>query len=235
MTLYQPQKAMVIMAHPDDPEFFCGGLVAHWAKNGAEIAYLILSNGNKGSDDPAMTPERLAEIRQSEQRRAADVLGVKHITYLNENDGELFPSLEIRKRVVAEIRRFKPEAAITCDPTRFFFGSSYINHPDHRAAGEIALSALFPATGNRMYCPELLADGLLPHTVPHIFLAGTAEVNLWVDITGVMEQKVNAVLCHRSQIKDPQALPAELRDEAGAIDQYGQNVYREGYRHMGIG
>lgn len=235
MVPYQPKKAMVIMAHPDDPEFFCGGLIAQWAKNGTEIAYLILSNGNKGSDDPLMTPDRLVEIRKTEQQKAADVLGVKHIIYLNENDGELLPTLEIRRRVVKEIRRFQPDAAITCDPTRFFFENTYINHPDHRAAGEIALNALFPATGNRMYCPELLALGLYPHTVAHIFLAGATEVTMWVDITEVIDLKVKAFLCHKSQISEPEALSSWLRKEARAIDKHGREVYREGFRHMIIG
>ncbi len=232
---YTPEKAMVIMAHPDDPEFFCGGLTAQWAGKGAHITYLILTSGNKGSDDPTMTPERLAEIRQAEQRRAAAVLGVQDVIFFAENDGELIPALAIRRQVVREIRAVKPEAVIAPDPTRYFFGNTYINHPDHRAAGEIALGALFPATGNRMYHPELLQHGLPPHTVPHIFLANPAEVNLWLDISAEFELKLKAILCHQSQIKEPQHLADRLRQRSKAIDEYGREVYREGYRHITIG
>lgn len=232
---YIPQKAMVIMAHPDDPEFFCGGLTVLWAAKGCHITYLILTSGNKGSDDPDMTPERLTEIRQVEQRRAADVLGVQDVVFFDEHDGELMATLAIRQKVVQELRAVKPDAVIAPDPTRYFFGGTYINHPDHRAAGEIALGALFPATGNRMYHPELLQRGLPPHTVPHIFLANPSEVNLWIDISAEFEQKLKAILCHQSQIKEPQNLADRLRGRSKAIDEYGREVYREGYRHMVIG
>ncbi|MFQ5575594.1 MAG: PIG-L deacetylase family protein [Anaerolineae bacterium] len=235
MMSYLPQRAMIIMAHPDDPEFFSGGTIALWAKNGAEIAYLILTSGNKGSSDPAMTPERLAETRKNEQQNAADVLGVTRLTFFDEPDGELMPALKIRQKVVKELRRFQPDAVIAPDPTRYFYGNTYINHPDHRAAGEIALGALFPATGNRMYHPELLSQGLEPHTVPHIFLVNPVEPNLWVDISAVFELKLKAILCHQSQIQDPDNLAQRLKARSKAIDEYGREVYREGYRHMTIG
>jgi LmbE family N-acetylglucosaminyl deacetylase len=235
MLMYSPQKAMVIVAHPDDPEFFCGGTTALWSKSGAEIIYLILTSGNKGSDDPTMTPERLAQTRKEEQLNAAKVLGVKEVIFFDESDGELMPTLEIRERVVQEIRRSQPDAVIAPDPTRYFFRDTYINHPDHRAAGEIALGALFPATGNIMYHPELLKRGLGPHTVPHIFLTNPTEPNLWIDITDVFDLKVEAIFCHKSQIKDPEGLSDRLRERSRAIDEYGREVYREGYRHMIIG
>lgn len=232
MITYLPKKAMVIMAHPDDPEFSSGGMIALWAKSGAEITYLILTSGNKGSDDPTMTPERLAETRRQEQDAAAKTLGVKRVIIMGENDGELISTLEIRKKVVKEIRRYQPDAVIIPDPSRYFFQNTYINHPDHRAAGEIALGALFPATGNRMYYSELLNQGLEPHTVPHIFLANANEPTLWVDISEVFETKVQAILCHESQIKEPESLAERMRERSKAIDEYGREVYREGYRHM---
>ncbi len=235
MSVYIPQKAMVIMAHPDDPEFFCGGILALWAREGTEIAYLILTNGNKGSDDPTMTSEQLTVIRQTEQRNAARVLGVKEIIFFDENDGELIPTLEIRKKVVQELRRFQPDAIIAPDPTRYFYANTYINHPDHRAAGEIALGAAFPATGNRMYHPELLEQGLEPYPLRHIFFAGASETTLWVDISEVFELKIEAILCHKSQIKDPEELQERWRQRSKATDEYGREVYREGYRYMIIG
>lgn len=226
---------MIIMAHPDDPEFFCGGTVALWAAAGAEITYLILTNGNKGSDDPAMTPQHLTEIRQKEQRAAGEVLGIKNIIFFDEPDGELVATLELRKRVVSEIRRYKPDIIIGPDPTRYYFASTYINHADHRAAGMVTIDAVFPAAGNRMYHPELLEQGLEPHTVKKVYLAGAETPDHWVDITPVFDTKVKAVLCHVSQIKEPENFPARMAERSIATDEYGREVYREGYRVMTIG
>lgn len=226
---------MVIVAHPDDPEFFCGGTIAVWCANGAEVSYLILTNGNKGSDDPEMTPQRLAQIRREEQQAAADVLGVKRVLFLDEPDGELQPTLDLRKRVVAEIRRYKPEAIVAPDPTRYFFMNSRINHADHRAAGEVAIDAVFPAARNRMYHPELLYDGLEPHTVELLYLTATDQPNLWIDISEVIETKIKAILCHASQIKDPAGLKERIYQRHRAVDQYGREVFREELKLMEIG
>jgi LmbE family N-acetylglucosaminyl deacetylase len=223
---------MVIMAHPDDPEFFTGGTIALWSQAGAEITYLILTNGNKGSDDPGMTPERLSHMREHEQRSAAGILGVKMIAFLNEPDGELQPTLDLRRRVVREIRRHRPHAVICPDPSTYYFGNVYVNHPDHRAAGQVALEAIFPAARNRMYHPELLKEGLEPHTVREIFLAGTTQPDRWVDITDVMELKIQAILAHASQLADPEGVIQRVRERAGAVDEYGREVYREGFRHL---
>lgn len=229
-----PQRAMVIMAHPDDPEFFCGGLVALWAQQGTHIEYLLLTNGNKGSDDPDMTPARLKTIRQREQRAAADVLGVGEITFFDEPDGELTPSLALREQVVRQLRRFRPDAVIAPDPTTFFWHNR-INHTDHRAAGQIAADALFPAVGNRMYHPELLAEGLEPHTVPHIFIAGTTRPDLFVDISAVFDTKLAAIFQHTSQISDPDGVAERLKQWHTATDEYGRTVLREAYRLLHIG
>jgi LmbE family N-acetylglucosaminyl deacetylase len=235
LTLNIPQSAMVIVAHPDDPEFFCGGTIALWCANGTHITYLILTNGNKGSDDPDMTPEKLAALRKEEQQAAAEVLGVKHVIYFEEKDGELQHTLGLRQRVVAEIRRHKPEVIITLDPSRYFFTNQYINHADHRAAGEVAIDAVFPAARNRMYHPELLDLGLEPHTVKDVYLAGTDQPNVWVDISDVFDTKIAAIQCHTSQIKDPADLPQRIRERSLATDQYGREVLNEQFRVMRIG
>jgi LmbE family N-acetylglucosaminyl deacetylase len=226
---------MVIMAHPDDPEFFCGGTVAQWAAAGAEITYLILTNGNKGSDDPEMTPEKLIGVRQREQRAAADVLGVKDIVFFDEPDGELQSTLELRRRVVAEIRRYRPDIVIGPDPSRCFFANTYINHADHRAAGLVTIDAVFPAARNRMYHPELLEMGLEPHPVKEVYLAGPDQPNRWVDISPVFETKLKAILCHVSQIKDPADLVARWTERSKDKDEYGREVFREDFRVMEIG
>jgi len=230
-----PQSAMVIVAHPDDPEFFCGGTIALWCANGTEIRYLILTNGNKGSDDPDMTPEKLAAIRKKEQQAAADVLGVKQVIYFDEPDGELQHTRGLRQRVVSEIRRYQPEVVISPDPSRYFFGDRYINHADHRAAGEVAIDAVFPAARNRMYHPELLNHGLEPHTVKEVYLTGTGEPNLWVNITDVFDTKIAAIRCHASQVKDPDDLHQRIKERSIATDQYGREVLHEEFRVMRIG
>lgn len=227
MTSLVPSRAIVIMAHPDDPEFFSGGTIAHWCAAGAEVIYLILTNGNKGSDDPAMTPAKLVAIRREEQQAAANILGVKQVIFLDEPDGELQSTLNLRQRVVAEIRRFKPDAIISLDPTRYFYQGMYINHADHRAAGEVAVDAVFPAARNRMYHPELLDDGLEPHAVKEVYLAGTMQANRWVDITDVLETKLKAIRCHASQIKDMEAVTKRVMDRSQAVDMYGRQVHRE--------
>jgi len=235
LTLPAPERAMIIMAHPDDPEFFCGGTIALWCAAGAKVSYLILTNGNKGSDDPEMTPQKLAIIRREEQQAAANLLGVENVIFFDEPDGELQPTLDLRKRVVAEIRRYKPDTIIAPDPTRYFFTDRYMNHADHRAAGEVAIDAVFPAARNRMYHPELLAEGLEPHTVKEVHLANAEQPNQWVNITDVFDTKINAILCHSSQIKEPDGLKERLAERSKAIDEYGRQVYREGYRIMRIG
>ncbi len=235
MTESYPKRAMAIIAHPDDIEFLAGGTTALWCAAGAEVSYVILTNGNKGSDDPEMTPEGLAEIRRTEQQAAADVLGVKELVYLEQPDGELLHTLEIRKQVVAEIRRFKPDTIITFDPTNILLGNRRINHADHRAAGEIALDAVYPAAGNRMYNPDLLAQGLEPHSVKTVYLMMPRQPNLWVDITEVFDLKMKASLCHASQFKDPEGLTKRFKERHQAVDQYGREVYREEFHVLHIG
>lgn len=220
------------MAHPDDPEFFCGGLIARWCATGTEVTYLILTNGDKGSDDPNISPKELSIQRRAEQQAAADFLGVKQVLYLDEPDGELRPHAELRKRVVAEMRRYQPVAVVTFDPTRYFFGDFYINHPDHRVAGEVVVEAIFPAVGNRMYCPELLAEGLLPHTVKELYLWGSEQPNQWIDITDLLQTKMEAIQCHASQVYGLKKLAEELQNYQKTVDESGQEVFREAYRVM---
>ncbi len=227
-----PKRVMIMMAHPDDPEFFCGGTVALWAREGAEIIYLILTNGNKGSDDPAMTPQLLINLRREEQLSAANLLGVKTIIFLDEPDGELRATLQLRQQVVREIRRHRPEIVVCPDPTAYYFGSTYVNHPDHRAAGRVALEAIFPAARNRMYHPELLDEGLMPHAVHEIFLVGALQPDRWVDITEVMDLKIRAIQSHASQLTDSQGAIERVRQRAEAVDEYGRSVYREAFRYL---
>ncbi len=204
-------KVMVILAHPDDPEFFCGATVAKWAREGKHIRYCMLTCGDKGSDDLNMTHAQLCAIRHEEQANAARVLGVTDLVWLDFPDGELAPTLEARRRVAREIRQFKPDIVITCDPRLLITPFGTINHPDHRAAGQIALDAIMPGAGNRMYFPELLAEGLEPHKVKEVYIAGAVESDTAIDVSDTFELKLKALREHKSQIKDPDELEKRMR------------------------
>jgi LmbE family N-acetylglucosaminyl deacetylase len=194
------RRAMVIMAHPDDAEFICGGTVALWTAQGVEVTYVIITSGEKGTDDPEMTKERLIALREEEQRNAARILGVKEVVFLRYPDGELTPTMGLRRDLVREIRRYRPDAVIVGDPTRRFYGSNYINHPDHRAAADAALDAIFPAAGNRLFFPELLAEGFPPHSVREVYVAGSSEPDTFIDITPTLDLAIAALKEHRSQV-----------------------------------
>lgn len=227
-------KAMVIVAHPDDPEFFCGGTVARWARQGVEVTYLICTRGDKGSSDPGMTPERLAGIREAEQWAAARVLGVARVVFLDYKDGELEPSLKLRGDIVREVRRHRPQVVVTPDPTTRFSRGLYPNHADHRIVGDVALDALFPAAGSPLYYPEHLAEGLEPHRVREAYLCVTNEPDTWVDTTDYIDLKIAALRCHATQIKDPAALEKRIRENVDPR-QAAPNAprrYAEGFRRI---
>jgi LmbE family N-acetylglucosaminyl deacetylase len=203
---------MVIMAHPDDPEFFCGGTIALLGQQGVDVSYLLLTRGEKGSDDLVLDDQALIETRRQEQRAAARRLGVRDIRFLDYRDGELENTAEVRRDVVQVIRRQRPELVITNDPAIVFFvPSGYVNHADHRAAGYIAIDAVFPAAGNARFFPELLAEGLEPHKVREIWLARSNQSDMEVDISTVYDLRLEALLEHKSQIGDPDDFVARMR------------------------
>ncbi|MEA2512200.1 MAG: hypothetical protein QOF33_3040 [Thermomicrobiales bacterium] len=196
------KKVAVIFAHPDDPDFSCAGTVAKWTDEGHEVVYVLLTNGDKGSHDPEMSPERLVELRQEEQRAAAAILGVKEVIFLGRPDGMLVADLELRRDVVRVIRQLKPTTVVCGDPTVFWYAPWYINHPDHRAAAEVVLAALYPAAGNRNYFPELLAEGFEPHKIKELYISGSPQADTFIDITPYMDRKITALRAHVSQMGD---------------------------------
>jgi LmbE family N-acetylglucosaminyl deacetylase len=199
-----PKSAMVIMAHPDDAEFTVAGTVAKWTQAGCEIIYVLCTSGNAGTHEPGMTREKLAAIREDEQRAACRVLGAKDVVFLRHDDGTLQPTLELRRDLVRQIRRWKPEAVIAPDPTTLFYGDDYINHPDHRAAGQAAIDAVAPAAAMPLLWPE---DGE-PHRVRSIYVSGAEKPNVWIDISITVERKIEALRQHKSQLGDWD--PAEM-------------------------
>ncbi|HSR47518.1 MAG TPA: PIG-L deacetylase family protein [Anaerolineales bacterium] len=218
-----PPSVLVVLAHPDDPEFFCGGTVARWSSEGAEITYCLLTRGDKGADGEGVDPEDLARLREEEQRQAAKVLGVASVMFLDRPDGMLQADIDLRRDIARVIRSIRPERLITCDPTTLFPRRQRINHADHRAAGQATLDAVYPAAGSALYFPELLEEGLQPHKVREVFVAGSQDPNMGVDITDHMDRKLEALRCHRSQLPDFDEIAAyvkeRLRDPGSPSDR----------------
>ena len=195
-------SAMVVVAHADDAEYGCSGTVARWCSEGREVVYVLCTDGSKGSSDREMTQRGLSRIRREEQRKAGEVLGLKDVVFLDHEDSMLQPTLELRRDIAREIRRHTPDLVITNHPMRNLDGGWGVGHPDHLAAGEAALSAVFPAARDHMTFPELLEEGLEPHKVAEAWIMGHPEPDVWVDVTDHIDTSVNALLAHRSQVND---------------------------------
>lgn len=206
------ERVMGIFAHPDDPEFFCGATFARWAAEGAEIIFVMATSGDKGSDDPEMSSERLAQIREEEECNAAKALGVKDVVFLRHPDGEVMPTLELREELTRLIRTHKPDVVVTSDPTAYWYGRNYINHPDHRNIGAATLEAVFPIARDRLNFLQHEADGLSTHKVRFVYLAIPAEPDTHVDVTDYVETKIRALREHKSQIKDMDAMAERMRE-----------------------
>ena len=224
----------MISAHPDDPDFGAAGTVALWAAQGAEVVYVIVTDGSKGSADPDMTSERLVEMRQKEQRAAAKEVGVKDVLFMGYPDGATKNTPELRRDLVRLIRQYKPDVAVTHDPTVRIRANSYLNHNDHRAVGDATLDAIFPLARDRLNYPEHEAEGLEPHKVLDIFLTFSNEPNYWVDISSVMDKKVSALRRHESQFDDLDELEKYLRERTRKIAQRMSAEYAEEFRRVEI-
>jgi LmbE family N-acetylglucosaminyl deacetylase len=224
------RRILVVVAHPDDAEFGCGGSVARWVADGCEVYYCLMTSGNRGSDDPAMAPDRLAVIRAEEQRAAAHTLGVRDVVFLGYPDGELEDTRDARREVVRAIRRFRPDRVVTQSP----FGSlnPYSGHRDHRNAGRLALDAVYPYARDRLHFPEVLAEGLLPYKVRQVYVMGHDEPDTFVDITPTIETKLAALRCHRSQLKDFAAVEARVRERAADLGKPHGYTYAESFRAL---
>src|SRR6266545_2284990 len=195
------ERAMVIYAHPDDAEFGMAGTVAKWVKAGVEVTYCMITNGASGSQDPDMTREKLRDTRYAEQREAAKILGVKNVVFLGYEDGHLYPTLEVRKDVARQVRIHRPDVILAMDPLFRVSEQGYINHPDHIAAGEVALRTINPDASTRQMFPELWRDEKLePHKPKAIFLQTFGDGGTVVDISDTMPTKIKALLLHRSQL-----------------------------------
>jgi LmbE family N-acetylglucosaminyl deacetylase len=224
-------RILGIFAHPDDAEFTCGGSAALWADQGAQITYVVVTNGAAGSNDPNQDLAELVTIREVEQRAACAVLGVQEVIFLGYADGSLQPTIELRRELTRIIRRLKPDRVITGDPTAVFYGTEYINHPDHRAAAEAAIYAVFPSAVTRPIFPELLAEGFEPHQVKEVYISGDeAHNNTHVDISSTLDRKIEALRCHKSQL-DP-GDGQWIRDWAAESGKAANLAFAESFRVM---
>ncbi len=210
-----PSRIAVIVAHPGDAEFGCAGSVAKWGREGAMVAYVIATNGDKGSGDRTMTSERLARIREEEQRKAAGILGVEPVLFLGYQDGDLEDSPALRRDLVRALRRLRPERVVTRNPFRTL--NVITSHRDHRTIAGVVLDAVYPMARDHLYFPELLAEGLEPWKVREIYLMGHDEPDVWVDITETVDVKLKALACHQSQMKEWQSVEAGVWERAKAI------------------
>lgn len=232
---YVPESAMAIVAHPDDIEFSCAGTLARWVRAGTRVSYVLCTSGDVGINAPGMTRARATEIREAEAQEAARIAGACEIIFLREPDGLLQATLDLRKRLVREIRRFRPEVVICGDPTIVWAGNDYINHPDHRAAAAAALDATFPAAGQSNLFEELEDEGLQAHKPRKVYVTSWESSDLFVNIEETIDVKIAALRAHRSQMVsaidgsewDPAAM---IRQWAAERAQGKEMAYAEGFR-----
>lgn len=230
---YVPESAMAIVAHPDDIEFSCAGTIARWVKSGTRVVYVLCTSGEVGIAEPGMTKERAAEIREAEQIAAAEIAGVNEVVFLREPDGLLQPTLELRKRLVREIRRVRPEVVICGDPTIVWAGNDYINHPDHRAAATAALDATFPAAGQPNLFEELSEEGFQAHKPRKVYVTTWDDGDLYVSIDETIDLKIAALRAHVSQMKDWDPEPM-VKEWAAGLAKGKEMEYAEAYRVVSL-
>lgn len=216
---WRPARFMVIAAHPDDADFGPAGTSARWIDEGS-IGWLVCcTSGDQGGEDPDADPLELAALREREQRAAAAIVGYEGVTFLHAPDGALENDLPLREQLVREIRTFKPDAVFATDPDTIFYKGGGINHTDHRAAGIAAVDAVYPAARNPMAFPWLARSGLEAHRVRRVYLFWSERADTWVDVTGTIGRKIDALRAHASQIREPEALEQRIREWAAEEGQ----------------
>jgi len=230
------QRILVILAHPDDPEFFCGATITRWVMAGHHVIYCLLTCGEKGTKDLTLESNELCCIRQNEQRAAATVLGVEEVNFLNHPDGYLVPDINLRRDITRVIRTIRPDILVTCDPQTLFTLNAGLNHPDHRAAGQATLDAVFPSTRDHLSFIELWKDEKLePHVVKEVWVCGTLQPDVVLDVTETWETKILALFEHKSQIGDPEKFAERMRNRRTAESTPENPHYEEKFRRLILG
>lgn len=226
----KPRVLLGVAAHPDDLDFGASATMAKFAANGAKVYYLILTDGSKGSDDKNLTSKELIQIRQQEQQSAHLAIGGLGVTFLNYPDSYLEVTMKLKEAIVREIRRLKPDIVITMDPTVVYSQTrGFLNHPDHRAAGQATLDAVFPLARDRLTYPDLLSEGLLPHKVKTLLLTNFDQQNFYVDVSDTLDKKFIALSSHASQIKDMKSVEERFTAMARAAGSKAGFTYAEGF------
>ena len=228
----RPDRAMVVTPHPDDAEIGCGGAVAQWIREGTRVVYVLCTNGDKGSGDPDMTSERLAEIREREQGEAAALLGVEEVIYLRYPDGGLEDTSEFREHLVRAIRKHRPQVVLCPDPHR----TTFYLHRDHRICGQVTMDAVFPYARDRLHYPEHEREGLAPHKVGEVLFWGTENPDEYIDVTDTIQAKIDALRKHDSQVgdNDPKELDEFIRAHARRTGERADVPYAESFRRIQI-
>jgi LmbE family N-acetylglucosaminyl deacetylase len=225
-----PKRVLAVGAHADDIDVMAAGSIAAWIEAGARVEYLVLTDGGKGSEDRGMTTEELRETRREEQRAAARLLGVKGCHFLSYEDGQLEVSMELKRDIVRIIRKIKPDTVVVMDPTLVYSVKiGMLNHPDHRAAGQATLDAVYPLARDHLSFPELLDEKLEPHKVSHVLLTNYESHNYLVDICDSFETKLAALEKHVSQFTDQQALRSWLTKSARQLGKEAGCRYAESF------
>jgi LmbE family N-acetylglucosaminyl deacetylase len=227
-----PERVLVVAAHPDDIEFGAAGTVARWVAEGAAVRYLLVTRGDKGSDDPDADVAALVHLREAEQRAAAAELGVDGVDFLDEPDGQVEPSLALRERITHAIRSYRPEIVMTHDPTVLFVNNEWVNHPDHRAVGQATVDAVFPTARDPLNFRDHLDAGLGPWKVAELYLWSTNEANQLVDIGGTMERKVAALAHHASQFRAFDDVARWVRRRSEELGERAGYRAAEGFRRV---
>ena len=204
------KRILVVMAHPDDCDFGAGGTIALWREKGIEVSYCIITNGDQGGEFSDVPVEEMAKTRQREQRAAGAALGVSEITFLNQRDGYVQPTIELRKEIVREIRRARPDRMVVQSPERNW-ERIFASHPDHLAAGEAAVQAVYPDARNPYAFPDLLAAGFEPWRVRELWITGSPTPNHFVDMTDTLPKKIAALRAHVSQTAHNAELESMVR------------------------
>ncbi len=231
------RRILAVMAHPDDVDFGMAGSVAAWTDAGIEVSYCIVTDGDAGGSDLCISRSDMAAMRREEQIAAASVVGVKDVTFLGYPDGRLTASIELRRDISREIRRLRPDRVVSQSPERMW-DRIYASHPDHLAAGEATVCAVYPDARNPFAHPELLEEGYEPFTVPELWLAAFAGPNRAVDVTKTFDRKIEALKCHASQVGDGSQLAERIRswlEPAGRAAGLPEGGLAESFRVVGTG
>jgi len=228
----EQKRVMLVAAHPDDPEFSSAGTVANWVRKGIEVVFVLVTSGDKGTPDKEMTNARLSSMRELEQIAAAARVGVTTVEFLRFPDGELVPSLELRGAITKMIRKYKPYAVFTHDPITIFHNNEFINHPDHRAVGQATVDAIYPTARDPLQFNEQIREGLEPHKVKEIYLWGSEVSNVLIDITDTIEDKIEALKNHKSQVGEAVELGDRMKQRAAQIGEPFGVQYAEAFRRV---